>query len=441
MIFKRKIYDKMLKWKQEFNGNTALLIKGARRIGKSTIVEEFAKNEYESYINIDFSIASQEIKKLFLDLSDLDLFFAKLQLLMNTTLIERKSVVIFDEVQLYPLARQAIKHLVKDGRYDYIETGSLLSIKKNIKDILIPSEETRINMYPMDYEEFMWAFGKDINMTEKFFKEQKKLGDDINRKLMMDFRVYMLVGGMPQAVLEYIKTNNFMKVDNIKRNILELYLEDFRKIDPSGRASLIFSNIPAQLNKKSSRYNVSSVLPNYRAQDIENIIEDMKDSMTINICYNIDNPDIGMNFTKDINKYKMFLSDTGLFVTLAFMDKDFTENEIYKKFISNKLSTNLGYVYENALAQILKANGNELFYHTMRSKTSNHSYEVDFIISKQNKICPIEVKSSNYIRHASLDYFIEKYSKKILNKYLVYTKDFKKENNILMIPIYMAMFI
>ncbi|WP_231501463.1 ATP-binding protein [Oceanivirga salmonicida] len=441
MIFKRKIYDKMLKWKQEFNGNTALLIKGARRIGKSTIVEEFAKNEYESYINIDFSIASQEIKKLFLDLSDLDLFFAKLQLLMNTTLIERKSVVIFDEVQLYPLARQAIKHLVKDGRYDYIETGSLLSIKKNIKDILIPSEETRINMYPMDYEEFMWAFGKDINMTEKFFKEQKKLGDDINRKLMMDFRVYMLVGGMPQAVLEYIKTNNFMKVDNIKRNILELYLEDFRKIDPSGRASLIFSNIPAQLNKKSSRYNVSSVLPNYRAQDIENIIEDMKDSMTINICYNIDNPDIGMNFTKDINKYKMFLSDTGLFVTLAFMDKDFTENEIYKKFISNKLSTNLGYVYENALAQILKANGNELFYHTMRSKTSNHSYEVDFIISKQNKICPIEVKSSNYIRHASLDYFIEKYSKKILNKYLVYTKDLRKENNILMIPIYMAIFI
>ncbi len=443
MIFKRKIYKKMLDWKEEFKGTTALLIKGARRIGKSTIVREFVKTEYKTYIFIDFSNTTKEIKKLFEDLTDLDLFFSKLQILTNVILYERNSVIVFDEVQLYPLARQSIKHLVADGRYDYIETGSLLSIKKNIKDILIPSEETRINMYPMDYEEFNLAINKTYNenLLKSFFENKKSLGDDVNRKIMQNFRLYMLIGGMPQAVLEYIKTNNFMKVDKVKRNILELYLEDFRKIDPTGRAQSLFFNIPSQLNKGSNRYNVSSVIKNQRALDVEEIIEDMKDSMTINVCYNVDNPDVGMGLTKDINKYKIFLADTGLFITLAFMNKDFTENIIYKKLLLGNLGTNLGYIYENMVAQILRAQGNELYYHSIKSKTSNRSYEIDFMISKENKICPIEVKSSNYIKHTSLDYFIEKYSSKILNKYLIYTKDLKIKDDILMIPIYMTMFI
>ena len=441
--FRRKIYEKMLQWKNDSNGNTALLIKGARRVGKSTIVEEFAKKEYTNYVLIDFSNVSKEILDLFNDISDLNYFFLRLQLEAKVNLVERESVIIFDEVQLCPLARQAIKHLVKDGRYDYIETGSLLSIKKNIKDILIPSEERRITMFPMDYEEFRWALGDDttIPLLKQAYELKQSLGDALNRKMMRDFRLYMLIGGMPQAVNEYLKSNNFEAVDLIKRSILELYEDDFRKIDDTGRMSQLFNAIPAQLSKNSYRYHVSSVDTNLRIDRVASDIADMLDSMTVNIAYQATDPNIGMALTKDISRFKLFLADTGLFVTLVFMDKDFTENIIYKKLLSDKLSTNLGYIYENVLAQILRASGNELYYYTFSSETSNRNYEIDFLLTKKNKICPIELKSSGYKAHKSLDMFAKKYSKSVSDKYLVYTKDMRENEGITMLPIYMTPFL
>ena len=443
MVFKRKLYAKMLKWKEEHDGTTALLVKGARRVGKSTIVEEFAKNEYESYIIVDFANISKEVNGWFEDLTDLDYFFTRLQQMYGVVLYRRKSVIIFDEVQLQPLARQAIKYLVKDGRYDYIETGSLLTLKKNVKDIVIPSEETRITMYPMDYEEFRWALGDKSTMVliKDNYEKLRPFGDAVHRKLMRDFRLYMLVGGMPQAVDAYIRTNNLSIVDSIKRNILELYEDDFRKIDQSGRASKIFSSIPAQLTSNSSRYNIASVVENGRSESIEAVIADMEDSMTINMAYHANDPSVGMNLHKNVSKYKMFMADTGLFVTMAFKDKDYTENTIYQKLLSDKLSADLGYIYENVVAQMLKAMGNELYYYTFGSETSNHLYEIDFLVSQQNKICPIEVKSSSYKRHVSLDLFCEKYSDRIGKKYLAYTKDICKDKDVIFLPVYLIPFI
>lgn len=442
-IFERKIYQKMLEWKKDSNGKTALLIKGARRVGKSTVAEKFAQKEYSSYILIDFSIAPEEVHELFKDLSDLNYIFIRLQLIYHVSLENRKSVIIFDEVQKEPLARQAIKHLVKDGRYDYIETGSLLSIKKNVKNILIPSEETRIEMVPMDYEEFRWALGDKVTvpMLKTAFENQMSLGDDINRRLLRDFRLYMLIGGMPQAVNEYIDTNNFSKVDKMKRSILELYQDDFRKIDQTGRASLMFSAIPSELAKNASRYQVSSVIPNEKQDRVLNVVADMKDSLTVNIAYHANDPSAGRSLHKDIDKYKMFIGDTGLFTTLAFMDKDFTENVIYEKLLSGKLDTDLGYLYENMVAQMLYANGNKLFYYTFPKNNSTHNYEIDFLIARRNKVCPIEVKSSGYKTHASIDAFDKKFSGKIGQKYLIYTKDLRKDGDLLCIPIYMTMFL
>lgn len=442
-VFERKLYQTMLEWKKESDGKTALLIKGARRVGKSTIAEEFAKREYESYILIDFSIAPKEVHDLFQDISDLNYLFLRLQLIYHVDLLERRSVIIFDEVQREPFARQAIKHLVKDHRYDYIETGSLLSIKKNVENIVIPSEETRVEMTPMDYEEFRWALGDKttIPQLKKAFDAHIPLGDDVNRRMMRDFRLYMLVGGMPQAVNEYIDTNNFSKVDKVKRTILELYEEDFRKIDPTGRASLLFEAIPSELTKNASRYQVSSVIENEKSDRVMGVVADMKDSMTIYLSYHANDPSAGMSLHEDINRYKMFVCDTGLFTTLAFMDKDFTENVIYEKLLSDKLDTNLGYLYENVVAQMLYAKGNKLFYYTFPKENSSHNFEVDFLLAKRNKVCPIEVKSSGYKTHASLDAFQEKFSSKIGERYLIYTKDFGKDEDILCVPIYMTMFI
>lgn len=442
-VFERKIYQKMLQWKKESEGKTALLIKGARRVGKSTIAEEFAKKEYSSYILIDFSIATKEVHELFEDLSDLNYLFLRLQLIYHVNLEKRKSVIIFDEVQKEPLARQAIKHLVKDGRYDYIETGSLLSIKRNVKDILIPSEETRIEMTPMDYEEFRWALGDKatIPMLRSAFDNKISLGDDVNRRLLRDFRLYMLVGGMPQAVNEYLDTNNLSKVDRVKRSILELYQDDFRKIDPTGRASLLFSAIPSELSKNASRYQVSSVLPNTKPDRILGIVGDMKDSLTVNIAYHANDPSAGLSMHEGISRYKMFIMDTGLFVTLAFMDRDFTENIIYEKLLSDKLDADLGYLYENMVAQMLYSNGNRLFYYTFPKEKSTHNYEIDFLLARGNKVCPIEVKSSGYKTHASMDAFSGKFSGKIGQKYLIYTKDLRKDGDILCLPIYMTMFL
>lgn len=443
MIFQRKLYDKMLEWKKEFDGKTALLIKGARRVGKSTLVEEFAKNEYESYILIDFSIASKEVHALFEDLSDLNYIFLRLQMIYHVNLTERRSAVIFDEVQMQPLARQAIKHLVKDHRYDYIETGSLLSIKKNIKDIVIPSEETRLQLYPLDYEEFRWALGDKVTLPllKGMFEKMQSLGDDMNRRLLRDFRLYMLVGGMPQAVDAFLTTNNLNMVDQVKRNILELYEEDFRKIDPSGRAGMLFNAIPAELNKNASRYQISSVIAGEKEERVREILADMQDSMTVYISYHADDPGAGMSLHKDPGRYKLFLCDTGLFTTLAFKDRDFTENVIYEKLLSDRLNTDLGYLYENMVAQMLKTSGNELFYYTFPKETSNHNYEIDFLLARKNKICPLEVKSSGYKRHASLDAFQDKFSQRIFKRFLIYTKDIRKEKDIFCIPIYMVIFL
>ena len=442
-MFRRKIYDKLLEWKTESDGRTALLIEGARRVGKSTVVEEFAKNEYESYILIDFSRASKAVKELFEDISDLDYLFLQLQLQYKVDLHERRSLIIFDEVQLCPLARQAIKALVADHRYDYVETGSLISIKRNVKDILIPSEERKISMYPMDHEEFLWAVGDitTIPLLKKVFDSGKPVGAQIHRKLMRDFRLYMLVGGMPQAVNEYIETNNFRKVDQIKRDILNLYEDDFKKIDPTGKLSSLFDAIPAQLNKNASRYQVSSVLNGERAENILESIAELKDSKTVLVSYHANDPNAGMSNNKDLGKFKLFLSDTGLFTTLMFKDRDFTENIIYEKLLNDKLSANLGYLYENAVAQILTANGNALFYHAFMNESTRRNYEIDFILARKNKVCPIEVKSSGYKTHASLDAFSRKFSDRILDKYLIYTKDFAKDEDIFCLPIYLVQFL
>ncbi len=443
-MFKRKIYQRLVEWKKESDGKTALLIEGARRIGKSTVVEEFGKNEYESYILIDFSIASKAVKGLFEDISDLNYFFLQLQLQFKVDLIERKSLIIFDEVQKCPLARQAIKHLVKDRRYDYIETGSLISIRRNIKDIVIPSEERKLNMYPMDYEEFLWAIGDKVSypLIKKLYEEGRSLGQETNRKLLRQFRLYMLVGGMPQAVGEYIKTNNFKKVDEVKRDILKLYIDDFMKIDPSGKVSMLFESIPSQLNSGASRYQISSVLgQNARATDNLRLIAEMKDSKTVLVSYHANDPNVGMFANRDLSKFKMFVCDTGLFVALMFKDRDYMENNVYEKLLSDKLSANLGYLYENVVAQMLASNGNELFYHTFLNKISKHNYEIDFLIIRKNKVCPLEIKSSGYKKHTSLDCFGEKYSERILKKYLIYTKDYMKYQDTICLPIYMTPFI
>ena len=441
--FRRKIYDRLLKWKKERSGESAILVQGARRVGKSTIVEQFAKQEYQSYILIDFSKCTKEVFHLFDDISDLNHLFVRLQLAYGVSLYERNSVIVFDEVQKQPLARQAIKHLVADGRYDYIETGSLISIRKNVKDIIIPSEETRINMYPMDYEEFRWALDDTdtIPLLRSISEKPVPLGDAAHRKLLRDFRLYMLVGGMPQAVNKYLETNNLAEVDNTKREILDLYDSDFMKIDDSGKLSMLFNAIPAELNKNASRYQVSSVIENGKADRLTEYIVDLRESMTVNMAYHVSDPNAGMSFYKDLDRYKMFLADTGLFVTLAFRDKDFTENVIYQKLWNDKLSTNLGYLYENVVAQMLRAAGNELFYHTFPTERGNRNYEIDFLLARKNKVCPIEVKSSGYSTHASLDAFCNKYPDRILNKYLIYSKDIKKDKGAQYLPFYMTMFL
>ena len=443
MIFKRKIYEELLQWKRTDEGRTAVLIQGARRVGKSTIAEKFAANEYETYILVDFAACSTEIRDLFNDVSDLNRIFMRLQLEYGTELKERKSAIIFDEVQLAPKARQAIKYLVKDGRYDYIETGSLISIRKNVKNILIPSEEVKLHMYPMDYEEFKWALGDTatIKLLQNCFNGRTSLGDATNRKLMRDFRLYMLVGGMPQAVSAYLETNNLEKVDSVKRSIITLYEDDFNKIDQSGNISKMFRQIPAQLTSNANRYLIWRATDGTRNSNLAELISEMKESMVVNMAYQANDPSAGMALHQAPDKYKMFVGDTGLFVTLAFWDKKFTDNTIYHKLLSDKLNADLGYVYENVIAQMLKAAGHELYYYTFPTDSGKHNYEVDFLIADEDKVSPVEVKSSGYKAHASLDAFCGKFSARIKNKYLIYTKDMRKEADMLYMPVYMTMFL
>ena len=442
-VFKRKAYDKLLKWKNESNGKTAVLIEGARRIGKSTLVEQFAKNEYKSYILIDFANVDPEVNSLIENhISNLNYFFMRLQFIFGVTLVEHQSVIIFDEVQKQPLARQAIKYLVKDGRYHYIETGSLISIRQNVQNIVIPSEETRIQMFPMDYEEFRWALGDRATVTllRQAYDGKEALGDGTHRHLMRDFRLYMLVGGMPQAVNEYIVTNNMQKVDEVKRSILRLYADDMHKIDSTGKLRSVLWAIPSELYKNANRFQMSAVVDNTTTEKRQELLDEMRESMIANIAYHSSDPHVGLRLTADFKRYKMYLSDTGLFVTLAFWDKDFTENIIYQKLLSDKLEANLGYVYENVVAQMLRTSGNELYYYTFPSETRNN-YEVDFLLSRGNKLMPIEVKSSGYKSHKSLDAFCEKFSSRITNPVLLYTKDYHREEGVDFLPVYYTPFL
>lgn len=441
MYFKRKVYNKLLEWKKEYADRYAVLLEGARRVGKSTIAENFAKNEYKSYIMLNFSEVSQDILEIFDDVSNLNLFFLRLQAETGVTLYEHESLIIFDEVQLFPKARQAIKQLVKDERYHYLETGSLISIKKNVKDILIPSEEMKIQVYPMDYEEFSWATGYNYELLRQLSALNKPIGEATNRKLMKDLRIYMAVGGMPQAVEAYVQGLNFSQIDQIKRTIISLYEDDFKKIDPSGYISRIYHSIPAQLAKDTKKYRLRTATGKRIGKTVNEFLYDLIDSKTILPCYNVIDPRVSLSGGRDLDSYKLYLSDTGLFVTLMFIDRPVTENHLYARLLSDSLPANLGYLYENLCAQMIAQAGRDLYYHTFEKEGSTHYYEVDFLISKGLKTDAFEVKSSAYRQHESIDVFTKKYSKNIDKTYLISQKDIGNENQLMLRPFYLLPFL
>lgn len=450
MIFKRKVYNKLLEWKEMSAGTSAVLLEGARRIGKSTIVEEFAKQEYDDYMILDFAKESKDIKNNFIEnMDDLDTFFRNLFLLKGRSLKGKKCVLIFDEVQLFPLARQAIKYLVADGRYEYIETGSLISIKKNVQDILIPSEEYRIKMYPMDFEEYLWALEDDFtyDAIKNAFVKRKPLGDAIHRKIMKTFRTYMAVGGMPQAVEAFVNGKTFAQIDFIKRNILNLYEEDLAKYDVENRekASIIYKTIPEQLENKNSHFKFSLVDKNARYQNYVDAVSFIAESMIGNECINITKPEVALELFSDRSNFKLYMGDTGLLVTQIMKNRDEADEDLYKALIIDDLGINQGMILENMVAQMLRAAGHGLYFHEYlyapEGAEKEKKYEIDFITIKKKKICPIEVKSSNYKSHKSFDYLIKKYQLKMEDRYIIYTKDLKYEDGITYIPIYMAAFV
>lgn len=441
MYFERKAYQKLLEWKEKYADKYAVMLEGARRVGKSTIAENFAKNEYKSHILIDFSKATDTIRSCFDDIGNLNVFFLRLQAETGTTLYEHESLIIFDEVQLFPKARQAIKHLVADGRYSYLETGSLISIRKNVKDILIPSEEMKIQVFPMDYEEFCDATGGNFELLRQIFQTDSAIGQATNRKLMRDLRVYMAVGGMPQAVEAYINGKNFSEIDMIKRQIISLYEEDFKKIDPSGRISALYHAVPAQLAKDARQYRITTAIGKRNNTKADELLYELIDSKTVLPCYNSTDPRASLADTKDFNSYKLYLSDTGLFVTLMFIDRPATENKVYAKLLSDKLPANFGYLYENLAAQIIAASRRELYYHTWEKDGSTHYYEVDFLISDGSKIDALEIKSSGSGKHESIREFCRKFSQNISKAYLISQKDVGNEENLLLKPFYLVPFL
>lgn len=448
MVFKRKIYDKLLEWKEISNGQSALLVEGARRIGKSTIVEIFAKNEYEDYIILDFAKEEKDVKQNFEDnMGDLDTFFRNLFLLKGKSIPERKSVIIFDEVQLFPLARQAIKYLVQDGRFDYIETGSLISIKKNVQNILIPSEEYKLKMYPMDFEEFLWAKNDTVTAVaiKEAFEKRKALGDAVHRKIMQIFRTYMVVGGMPQAVQAFVDGKTYREIDFLKRNILSLYEDDLKKYDESNRekASVIFKTIPEQLANHNSHFKFSLVDKNARYKNYVDAVNFVAESMMGNECIHVTSPEIILEAYADRSNFKLYMGDTGLLITQIMKNSDEMAEDLYKSIIFDKLGINQGMIIENIVAQMLKARGHDLYFHEFMHGTKESErekkYEIDFLVVKKRKICPIEVKSSSYKNHKSFDLFAQKYPIRLEDKYIIYTKDVQYEDGILYIPLYMTM--
>ena len=439
-MFKRKVYQELLEWKKEYFPRYACLLEGARRVGKTTIAIEFAQNEFDSYILIDFASASNNIMSVFNDIADLDRFFLRLQAETGVTLTEGRSVIIFDEVQLYPKARQAIKYLVKDGRYAYIETGSLISIKKNVSDILIPSEEHKIQVYPMDYEEFMWAVGENSDILKQITEKETVLGDSVNRKLMRDFRIYMAVGGMPQAVDEYIQKNNFEAVDKVKREIISLYMDDLKKIDKSGRLSNMFRSIPAQLALGKKKFVITAATGKQKTSKDDERIFDLIDSKMVLPCYRVSNPGVSLAQTQEIDTFKLYISDIGLFTTLLFNDTENGREDIYRKLLSDTLPADLGYMYENVVAQMLVSKGRDLYYHTWEKPCSSHYYEIDFLLTEKTKLVAIEVKSSSVRNHKSIDAFGEKYGKAVAKRYIFSQKDVGEKGKVLLRPVYMLQF-
>ena len=447
-MFKRKVYQYLKTWKVESAGTSAVMIEGARRVGKSTVAEEFARSEYDDYILIDFSIAEKAIKDNFDNIANIDTFFRNLFILTGKTLTKRKCVIIFDEVQFFPKARQSIKQLVKDGRFDFIETGSLISIKKNVKDILLPSEEECIRMYPMDFEEFLWAIGNNaiIDNIRDAFEKRRPLGDAIHRKILKEFRVYMAVGGMPQAVAAYAEGQSYMQIDRVKRGILRLYINDLKKHDTeySDRAETVFKSIPEQLMNHNSVFRLSVVDENARTRNCRNAIDFLNESMIVNNCVNVTKPEATLEMYADRTKFKMYMGDTGLLIT-HILNNGGDIDKMYRSLIIDDLGINQGMIFENMVAQMLRANGHELYFHefeyTPEDNKSSKKYEVDFLTVKGKRLSPIEVKSSGYKSHKSFDYFKEKYQIKMNDRFIVYTKDLSFEDGVLYIPVYMTIFL
>jgi len=438
----------MLEWKKLSEGSTAILIEGARRIGKSTVAAEFAKNEYEDHLILDFAQEPKEVRQNFEEnIGNPDVFFRNLFLLKGRALPEKKSVIIMDEVQLFPTARQAIKYLVADGRYDYIETGSLISIKKNVHDILIPSEEYKLKMYPMDFEEFLWAHGNTITAPaiRDAFERKKSLGSSIHRKIMKDFRTYLVVGGMPQAVLAFVEGKNFENIDFIKRNILSLYEDDLKKYDDDEheKAAVVYKTIPEQLGKRNSHFKFSLVDKNARYRNYIDAVDFIAESMIGNICVNVTAPEVSLEAYADRSNFKLYMGDSGLLVTRIMMNSAKTGTDLYKALIFDNLGINQGMVLENATAQMLRSNGYALYFHEFTfdpdKEINENKYEIDFLIVRKKKICPIEVKSSGYRSHNSFDNFARKYPIKMEDRFVIYSKDLQFENGITYIPFYMAM--
>ncbi len=444
MDIKRKIYNNMLEWKKMDNGNSALLIEGARRVGKSFITEKFAKNEYKSYILIDFAKAGRDIHELFNNVGkDFNHLFAVLSASYKTKLYPRESVIIFDEIQLCPAARQLIKYLVEDGRYDYIETGSLITLKQNIKNIVIPSEEEVIKMYPLDFEEFLWAIGDEVSypLIQEHYKSKKPLGQTLHRSIMIKFRHYMLVGGMPQAVAAYAKNSDFQAADRIKRRILHLYKEDIAKFASGYESKVyaIFDDIPGQLSKKEKKYKLSSLGKSARMREYEDSFVWLDEAMVINPCFNATEPTIGLKLSEDHTTQKIYMADTGLLVTLAFQDNSYMDNHLYQSILLDKLNVNEGMLMENIVAQMLRTAGHKLYFYSRSDKNKReNNMEIDFLIKQRNTICPVEVKSATYKKHSSLNKFINKFSKRLGNKYVLYPKDIMEKDGVIHLPLYMA---
>ena len=446
---KRKILDQLKDWKRKSNGETALLLQGARRVGKSYIVEEFAKLEYKSYILIDFNLADNQVKDMFLyDLSDMDTFFMKLSTFYNTKLYERESLIILDEVQLFPRARSAIKYLVADGRYDFVETGSLISIKKNVADILIPSEEEKLNMYPMDFEEFLWALGNETMypLIQRCYEKKQPMGQALHRKAMDLFRQYLIVGGMPQAVKAYSESKDFDKVDRIKRRILNLYREDIRKHADSYamKVEAIFDELPSQLKNQNRHFKLSSIQHGARFDDYKDALFWLSDAMIVNNCYNATEPSVGLSLNLDRTLLKCYMGDTGLLISHAFDENGIVSEEVYKKLLLDKLEVNMGMIIENVVAQMLTASGRRLFFYANASREDKDSrMEIDFLIAKskitnRHNISPIEVKSSKNYTLSSLNKFRSKFAEQTHIPYVLHTGDYKEENGVTFLPLYMG---